>query len=60
MQRYTISLFVWNALHVSGDFSAHHQELKNCVYVYNIGYFVKPLLLPAVVVEDSVFHYSGR
>jgi hypothetical protein len=21
-----------NALHVSGDFSAHHQELKNCTY----------------------------
>jgi hypothetical protein len=28
MQRYTIYLFLWNALHVSGRTSAHHQELK--------------------------------
>jgi hypothetical protein len=28
MQRYTIYLFLWNALHVSGGSSAHHQELK--------------------------------
>jgi hypothetical protein len=27
-QRYTIFLFLWNALHVSGGTSAHHQELK--------------------------------
>ena len=30
MQRYTSYLFLWNALHVSGGSSAHHQELKNC------------------------------
>jgi hypothetical protein len=30
MQRYTIFLIVVSALHVSGGFSAHHQELKNC------------------------------
>jgi len=29
MQRYTILFFIVNALHVSGGFSAHHQELKN-------------------------------
>jgi len=30
MQRYTIFYITLNALHVSGGFSAHHQELKNC------------------------------
>ena len=29
MQRYTIFFIIVNALHVSGGFSAHHQELKN-------------------------------
>ena len=37
MQRYTIFFIIVNALHVSGGFSAHHQELKqytqNRVYV---------------------------
>jgi len=28
MQRYTIFFITVNALHVSGSFSAHHQELK--------------------------------
>jgi len=28
MQRYTIFFIAVNALHVSGSFSAHHQELK--------------------------------
>ena len=32
MQRYTIFFIIVNALHVSGDFSAHHQELKNCMH----------------------------
>jgi hypothetical protein len=32
MQRYTIFFIMVNALHVSGGFSAHHQELKNCTY----------------------------
>jgi hypothetical protein len=36
MHRYTIYLFLWNALHVSDGTSAHHQELKNCIY--SIGY----------------------
>ena len=30
MQPYTIFFITVNALHVSGCFSAHHQELKNC------------------------------
>jgi hypothetical protein len=36
MQRYTILFITVNALHVSGGFSAHRQELKNCTH--NIGY----------------------
>jgi hypothetical protein len=36
MQRYTIFFFPVNALHVSGGFSAYHQELKNCTH--SIGY----------------------
>ena len=32
MQRYTIFLITINALHVSGGFSAHRQELKNCTH----------------------------
>ena len=30
MRCYTIFFITVNALHVSGGFSAHHQELKNC------------------------------
>jgi len=29
MQRYTVLLITVNGVHVSGGFSAHHQELKN-------------------------------
>ena len=32
MQRYTIFFINVNAVHVSGGFSAHHQELKNCTH----------------------------
>ena len=32
MQRYTIFFTIFNALHVSGGFSAHHQELKNSTH----------------------------
>jgi len=28
MQRFIIYLFLWDALHVSDDFSVRHQELK--------------------------------
>jgi hypothetical protein len=34
MQRYTIRLFLQNALHVSGGSSAHHQELKNYANIF--------------------------
>ena len=36
MQRYTIFFITVIALRVSGGFSAHHQELKNCTH--SIGY----------------------
>jgi hypothetical protein len=32
MQRYTIFFIIVNALHVSGGFCAHYQELKNCTH----------------------------
>jgi hypothetical protein len=32
MQRYTIFFIIVNALHVSGGFSAHHQELNICTH----------------------------
>jgi drug/metabolite transporter superfamily protein YnfA len=43
MQRYTIFFIIANALHVSGSFSAHHQELKNCKHSI---WYVPGLLLP--------------
>ena len=36
MERYTILFITVKTLHVSGGFSAHHQELKNCTH--SIGY----------------------
>jgi hypothetical protein len=32
MQRYKIFFIAVNAVHVSGSFSTHHQELKNCTH----------------------------
>jgi len=32
MHGYTIFFITVNVLHVSGGFSAHHQELKNCTH----------------------------
>jgi hypothetical protein len=47
MQRYTIFFIIVNALHVSGRFSAHHQELKNCTH----------LLLPLAVAASKLHTY---
>ena len=38
MQRCIIFFITVNALHVSGGFSAHHQEVKNCAH--SIGYLL--------------------
>ena len=43
-----------DALHVSGGSSAHHQEHKNCTY--SVRYFVRPMLLPAAIVEEMELH----
>jgi hypothetical protein len=32
MQRYTVFFIAVNAVHVSGGFPAHHQELINCTH----------------------------
>jgi hypothetical protein len=44
MQIYTTFFIIVNALHVSGGFSAHHQEFKNCTH--SICYVPGLLLLP--------------
>jgi hypothetical protein len=46
------------ALHVSGGFSAHHQELRNCTH--SIGYCQAILLPTASVGELELTHASGR
>ena len=51
MQRHTIFFITVNALHFSGGFSAHPQELKHCTH--SIGYVSKPAcLLPLAWVSD--------
>jgi hypothetical protein len=51
MQRYTTFFIIFNALYVSGGFSAHHQELKNCKH--SIWYVPGLLSATASVVELS-------
>ena len=60
MQRYTIFFIIVNALHVSGGFSTHHQELKNCTH--SIWYVPGLLAAVASVVDLEMFqlnHASG-
>jgi hypothetical protein len=49
MQRYTVFFIIVNAVHVSGGFSTHHQELKNCTH--SIWYVPGLLAATAIVVE---------
>jgi hypothetical protein len=49
MQLYTIFFITVDALHVSGGFSAHHQELQNCIH--SIWY--TPGLLAATASGDN-------
>jgi hypothetical protein len=49
MQFYTVFFIIVSALHVSGGFSSHHQELKNCTH--NIGYVSGLLAATASVAE---------
>jgi hypothetical protein len=50
MQRYTVYLYLEAALHVSGGTSTHHQE-RIQLYLQHL-VFVKPLLLPAAIMEE--------
>ena len=57
MQRYTIFFIIVNAVHDSGGFSAHHQELKYCTH--SIGYMSSLLAATARVGEVQLTHASG-
>jgi hypothetical protein len=57
MQRYTMFFIIVNALHVSGGFSAHHQELKNCTH--SIWYVPGLFAATASVVGLEPHHASG-
>jgi len=52
MQRYTMFFINVDALHVSGGFSAHRQELKNCTH--SIGYMPSLLAATASVGELEI------
>jgi hypothetical protein len=56
MQRHTIFFITVNALHVSGGFSNHHQELKNCTY--SIWYMPSLLAVTASVGELELTNVS--
>ena len=51
MQRYTVYLYPETALHVSSVTSTHHQERIQLDLQHLV--FVRPLLLPAAIVEGS-------
>jgi hypothetical protein len=55
MQRYPIFFITANALHVSGGFSTHHQELKNCTH--RIGYMSS--LLAATASVGELFQFTN-
>jgi hypothetical protein len=57
MQRYTIFFITVNALRVSGGFSAHHQELKNCTH--SIWYMLSLLAATASMGEVELTHASS-
>ena len=54
MQHNTIFFIVVKALHVSGGFPAHYQELKNCTY--NIWYLLS--LVAATPSVAEMFHLN--
>jgi hypothetical protein len=54
MQRYTIFIITVNAVHVSGGFSAHHQELKNCTH--SIRYMSSLLVATASGSSKQAWH----
>jgi len=54
MQHYTVFFIIVSAVHVSGGFSAHHQELKNCTHSI---WYVLGLL--ACLLEFQLSHASA-
>ena len=57
MERYTIFFIIVNALHVSGGFSAQHQELKNCTH--SIGYIPGLIAAAAGGSSKQAWHIQG-
>ena len=56
MQHYTIFFIIVNPVYVSGGFSAHHQELKNCTH--SICYMPSLLAATASVGELEQLGYT--
>jgi hypothetical protein len=56
MQCYKILFIIVNALHVSGGFSAHHQELKNCTHSI---WYVPGLLAANISVVELERSYNS-
>ena len=54
MQPYIIFFVIVNVLHVSGSFSAHNQELKNCTH--SIWYMPALLAVTATGSSKQVWH----
>jgi hypothetical protein len=54
MHRFTIFFITVNALYVSGGFSAHHQELKNCTH--SIWYVLSLLAATASGSSKQAWH----
>jgi hypothetical protein len=59
MQCYKIFFIAVSVLHVSGGFSAHHQELKFQNYKNSIWYVLSLLAATASVGEVELTHASG-
>jgi len=57
MQSFIIFIIIFYALHVSGAFCAHYQELKNCTH--SIWYMPGFLAAIANVVDFQLNHASG-
>jgi hypothetical protein len=64
MQRYTIFFIVVNAVHVSGGFPAHHQELKlytqQLVYVTLAVAASKPDIYQMLYVQFELLMMGGK
>jgi hypothetical protein len=57
MQRYTVFFIIVHAPHVSGGFSVHHQEFKNCTHSI---WYVPGLLLLLLAVAAASLMMGGE